>query len=181
MYYKSFHGKLASAQQGAVLVIGLIMLLLMTIVGISAIQGSGMQELMAGNMRDRQISFQSAESGLRVGEIAAGAAAHAPGTAEGVQNLMPLGGSADFWQSTYQWATGSNSKLTTLGLALASEESRYVIEPMNVALVLGGDGSAADTVGQQELPAPDIYRITSRGVGMSTDSITLLQSIFRRE
>lgn len=55
-------------QRGSTLLVGLVMLLLMTFIGLAAIRGSGMQELMAGNMRDRQLAFQAAESALREAE-----------------------------------------------------------------------------------------------------------------
>ena len=47
-------------QQGMVLVICLIMLLLLTLSGIAAIQGSALQEKMAGNSRDSEQAFLAA-------------------------------------------------------------------------------------------------------------------------
>ena len=55
-------------QQGMVLVICLIMLLLLTLSGIAAIQGSALQEKMAGNSRDSEQAFLAAEAALRNGE-----------------------------------------------------------------------------------------------------------------
>ena len=56
------------AQQGAILVISLILLLVMTVLGLAAMQVSRMEERMAGNQRDRNIAFQGAEAGLRDAE-----------------------------------------------------------------------------------------------------------------
>lgn len=55
-------------QRGSALAISLIFLLLMTLLGVSAMQGSNMQERMAGNLRDRNMAFQAAEAALRAGE-----------------------------------------------------------------------------------------------------------------
>ena len=55
-------------QSGLVLVIGLIFLLLLTIIGVSAVQNSTLQERMAGNSDDRNLAFQSAEVALQNGE-----------------------------------------------------------------------------------------------------------------
>lgn len=55
-------------QTGVVLVVGLIFLLVMTIIGVTAIQGSTMQERMAANSSDRNAVFQGAEIALQVGE-----------------------------------------------------------------------------------------------------------------
>ncbi|WP_201093360.1 pilus assembly PilX family protein [Thiocystis minor] len=55
-------------QRGMVLVVGLIFLLLMTIIGATAIQTTTLDERMAGNMKDRNVSFQAAEAALRRAE-----------------------------------------------------------------------------------------------------------------
>ncbi|OMG66871.1 pilus assembly protein PilX [Stutzerimonas balearica] len=55
-------------QRGAVLLISLIMLLLLTILGTTAMRDTNLQERMAGNMRDHNLAFQAAEAGLRFAE-----------------------------------------------------------------------------------------------------------------
>ena len=60
--------KFSQSQQGAALIVGLIMLLLMTILGVTSMSSSIMEEKMAGNSRDRAIAFQAAESALRAAE-----------------------------------------------------------------------------------------------------------------
>ena len=52
-------------QSGAALIVGMIMLLVLTIMGLSTMQGVTMQERMSGNMRDSTMAIQSAEVGLR--------------------------------------------------------------------------------------------------------------------
>lgn len=56
------------AQQGAVLVVALIMLLLLTIIGISSMRSTTLQERMAGNLRDESHALQAAEAAMRQGE-----------------------------------------------------------------------------------------------------------------
>ena len=56
------------SQSGVVLVISLIMLILLTIIGVSGLQNAGLEEKMAGNMRDKNLAFQAAESALRDAE-----------------------------------------------------------------------------------------------------------------
>lgn len=57
-------------QQGAALVIGLIILVVLTLIGVQAMRTNIVQERMAGNMRERNVAFQAAEAALRVGEAA---------------------------------------------------------------------------------------------------------------
>ncbi len=53
------------SQQGATLIVGMIMLLLMAIIGVSAIQNTTLQERMSGNMRDTTMALQAAEVAIR--------------------------------------------------------------------------------------------------------------------
>ncbi|MEX6501654.1 pilus assembly PilX family protein [Pseudomonas zhanjiangensis] len=55
-------------QEGAVLLICLVMLLVLTMIGISSMSNSTLQERMAGGARDYNQAFQAAEAALRVGE-----------------------------------------------------------------------------------------------------------------
>ncbi len=55
-------------QQGAVLAISLIILLIVTLLGVTAMQSTTLEEKMAGNARDRNTAFQAAESTLRIAE-----------------------------------------------------------------------------------------------------------------
>lgn len=55
-------------QQGASLVISLIFLLILSLIGVSSMQGTTMQEKMSGNLRDKYSSFNAAEAGLLEGE-----------------------------------------------------------------------------------------------------------------
>ncbi len=55
-------------QRGAVLIVALIMLLLLTVIGLSSMRGTSLQENMAGNMRDSNLALQASEAALRKGE-----------------------------------------------------------------------------------------------------------------
>ena len=55
-------------ERGAILVTSLLLLLVLTIIGVSVMQMTRMQERMAGNSSDVSIAFQGAESGLRGAE-----------------------------------------------------------------------------------------------------------------
>lgn len=55
-------------QKGVVLAISLIMLLLLTLIGITGMQVTSLEEKMASNYRDQSLAFQSAEAALLAGE-----------------------------------------------------------------------------------------------------------------
>ena len=55
-------------QRGAVLIVALIFLVVMTMLILASIRGTVMQERMAANLYDRSLAFQAAEAALREGE-----------------------------------------------------------------------------------------------------------------
>jgi type IV pilus assembly protein PilX len=61
--------KFAAPQSGAVLIVSLLLLLVMTVLALTASQTTRLQERMAGNARDLDLAFQASEAGLRAAEI----------------------------------------------------------------------------------------------------------------
>lgn len=57
-----------SKQSGAVLMVSMVMLLLLSIIGVTGSQVTSLEEKMAGNSYDQNIAFQSAEDALRSAE-----------------------------------------------------------------------------------------------------------------
>lgn len=55
-------------QSGSVLIISLIILVAMTLIGITAMRTTVLEEKMAGNMRNKEVAFQAAEATLRAAE-----------------------------------------------------------------------------------------------------------------
>ena len=61
-----------SKQSGIALIVSLIILLLLTMMGISSMKVNSLEEKMSGNDLDRNTAFQAAEAGLRAGEAKIG-------------------------------------------------------------------------------------------------------------
>jgi len=62
------HPNFRRPQKGAVLVVSVLLLLVMTVLALTASQSTRLQERMAGNARDLDLSFQAGEAGLREAE-----------------------------------------------------------------------------------------------------------------
>lgn len=58
-------------ERGAVLIISLILLVLITLIGVASLRNVVLEAKMSSNYYDRSLAFQSAESGLRAGEAIA--------------------------------------------------------------------------------------------------------------
>lgn len=167
-------------QRGMTLIVGLIMVLLMTLVGMAAIRGSGMQELMAGNMRDRNLAFQSAEAALRQGEeILEGATIPAfNGTPAGYVQAINGSTSTGFWD-TYGWSAGSVR--TAMDIKMVASQPQYVIEEViSTTTANSADGSAIDFASTLKTEDTVFYRVTSRAEGGTADAVVILQSTYKR-
>jgi len=58
------------SQRGSVLVMSMMMLLVLTLIGVTAMQLSNRQEKLSGNTRSLDLAFQAAEAAVRGGESA---------------------------------------------------------------------------------------------------------------
>lgn len=195
-----------SQQRGATLIVGMIMLLLLTLIGVAGMQDTLLQEKMAGNARDRDMALQAAEAALRDAEIVMGNVTEPTFSNTGGKYdwATPLGASLmkrqtgsmtflseqAFWQTKWNWSGPNDSIVYSRSLPDVAEQPKYVIEKLPVSMTDktlytgGSDPNYVEdiTAGQ---PKPDIptypdYRITARGVGLTADAVVILQTTFRR-
>lgn len=157
-------------ERGAVLIVSLILLLVMTLLGVSSMSSTTLQERMAGNLRDGNLALQAAESALRDGEeFLEQAVLPAFTGADGLLQRQDDAGQAAFWNG-YDW---SNSRAGTALDGVASAP-RYVIEELPPLPAPGGSLKFG------ALPEVGLYRITARGTGGSDDAVRILQTTYRR-
>lgn len=106
-----------SRQRGAVLVIGLILLMILTVLGISGMTTGALELTMAGNAQFYQQAFQAAETGLAIA-IAGGQFGAAIDGSEFVLRPITLGdGSASVRAvTTFQEATPIPDRAFSIGV-----------------------------------------------------------------
>ncbi len=158
-------------QHGSALLISLLFLLLLTVLGVTAIRNSTLEERMAGNLRDLNIAFQAAEAGLRVAEADLASAALPAFTAAGTGGYY----TAPAADATPLWEVGGTnwrgSGLTNFSQSFAPPD--YIIEQLapvvQPSLQFGSPGTTIQ-----------LYRITARGFGPSQDTVAILQANYRR-
>ncbi|NWE14009.1 pilus assembly PilX family protein [Pseudomonas yamanorum] len=148
-----------SRQSGMVLMVALVFLLLLALIGLFSMQGAISQEKMTGSVRQRNQSFQLAESGLRLGE----SSVQAPGFA--LRRCRSTTACAPPAESVSVVGPGTNpvSTVTWVGM----KDSLYGIQNL-------GSGT-----GLAHLPAETqatLYRVTS--VGVSGHSRSVLESVY---
>jgi type IV pilus assembly protein PilX len=191
----------ATHQKGAVLIVSLVMLIIMTLLGISGMNNTVMQERMAGNQRNSTLAFQAAEAALRAAEIAIDTTWGSDfpdgdttgSTANDNHGVFLLNSSAldpDLTNDTEWWAerTGAanntfwNNRGTNAYAANTLEFQngeflgmpQYIIEKIGY-LPLG----TCITCGAQ-CYCEHHYQITARGTGAAGQSESYLRSIYVR-
>ncbi len=168
-------------QRGVALFISLVLLLVLTIIGVSAVQTTSMEERMARNTHDSVLAFEAAEVALRSAETFL--RNNVNSTA-----LFPPGGNNGLWKAadyaqTERWEqaniwTGANSVAVPANtIAGVAEQPRYIIEW--VASVQRSDNPYLQGSSYSALfDRIEIFRVTARGVGGTTNARVLLQSTF---
>ena len=102
-------------EQGSILFVALILLIILTLLAFTALRTATMQERMAGNARDRAIAFQAAEAALRGAEkyLASNpspAAATFSGTTCSAKGVYKLVNGVPFFASTGSSFSGTSTK-----------------------------------------------------------------------
>ena len=161
----------APKQDGAALVVSLVLVLVMTMLGVSTAKMTVTGERMAGHFFNKQSAFDAAEASLRAGELAMDAlAVHAPtdGTA-GLYSPNPT--AAPIWETaTTNWQTRPGTALP-----------RVATQPVYVAEFYGGvprdDNCGLDA---ETSTSSDcwryVYRVSARGWGANTTAVSTTQS-----
>jgi type IV pilus assembly protein PilX len=173
-------------QSGIALITGLIFLVVLTLLGVTAMRATSLEERMAGNMRDRNLAMEAASACLRDAETDIKSSGRITGiTADGVvgagganssaacKNGFCYNGVAGFatpvWQAFSMAAAPSVEYGTydpnAVDIEGVSAQPRYLIEPFS-KFIQGGKLEV-------------LYRITCRAVGANANTQVTLQEIYR--
>jgi type IV pilus assembly protein PilX len=161
-------------QQGAILFVALVFLLLLTLLGLTASSTSILQERMTGGMRNAQLATMGTESALRGGEVDLWTAAARSSYADGGLALPPCGqtgvqpcayqrtnGIADQrttkFRASKQWlATSGDGAVAYSGVvsglsgadatASLASQPRYLIEDLGLDTAANGQGNMGGAI-----------------------------------
>lgn len=189
-------------QKGSVIIISLVMLFLLTIVGITGIQISSLEERMSGNFRDHELAFQSAESALSEAEAwientnfsttdfqancTSGQCFTStcnngfcfdgafPTTGAPVRSCSV--GMTKPWEDWSLWADNSKYKTVT-SLTGISSQAKYIIE-FRCFMAIDDTKSDANTNISAEWAYS--FRVTTLSAGATADSKVMLQTTYKK-
>ena len=169
----------ATRQRGAVLIVSLIILIVITMIAAGSMRGTILEEKMAGNTRDRNLAFQAAESAVREGEMFIDSVAGLGGFS-GTGGLYGRTDAAPDYTAEATW-TNSGQHIDAGANYGAYQAPQYFIKQYTTvsgtegALNLSGYG---DNKGTGDVT---VFTITGRGTGGSADSAeVILRSYYGR-
>jgi type IV pilus assembly protein PilX len=163
-------------QRGAALLTGLIFMVILTLLGITAARMAGLEERMSGNMRDRSLAMQAAEMALRDAEqdiLTSGRISGITNFVAACTNGLCYNGAAGYTPSvwlTANYLTAAPSveygAFTGAGnIGGVSADPRYLVEGIRKTPP-GGEESF-------------YYRITVRAQGANANTVVWLQEVFK--
>ena len=147
-------------QRGMALYVALIMLLLLTLLGLAAMQVSTMQERMAGNFNTLNMAFQNGELEARANEYAIQQALNANTPFNQLCAIDDVGA----WAS--QRSPGDGAQRCALRVSAASAAT-------GGSLVSSGSADEVNTL-------TDYYRVVAAGVdrGQNASTVIVVETIF---
>ncbi len=173
-------------EQGSALLFGLMMLIALSLIGVSAMSGSIMQERMAGGTRSILLAEEGAEAALREGErflwdYVEAFGTH-PETGDGIviDNATNGGVLAATFRSSQSWSTDGQEyvvqDLTSVGHGGSLAESpRYIVEGSMGQDFLPDETSTGAQGNQGKLY---FYRVSARSTGGSDTVTRLVESYY---
>lgn len=177
-------------EQGAVLIVALIMLLIMTLIGVSSMQGSTFQERMTANAKDKFTSQLAAESALRAGEQFL--------STQDVSTLANVSDLVNNQDAMYSfrainasnpaiaividveddtaWNNGNSVETSAVSLGL-SQSPRYLIEFLGTDIP-GENDAATEIYDSPDEKKPRYFRVIAIGWGKDENVFSVLESTY---
>lgn len=179
------HRNAHARQDGATLILGLVMLMVLTILGVAATTASQLELKMASNAQDKQRSFIAAENARLAAEILAmqlGDSLRNPSyqfTCTSGNGLLADAGTAKTSGCSGLVADIANHNWDTNSMSVTGSTDRYIVEYLGEQQVaLPTDPNRGD-VGEAPPVDARVFRLTVRGTG-NDGGVTYLQAIYTR-
>jgi type IV pilus assembly protein PilX len=176
------------SQSGVVLVMTLVILLVVTLLGVSSIQLTGLQERMSRNASDAAFAFGSADAALRAAEIAVEAEdsldsyTNDAATVDNKYSIEAVN-SAPIWLNATWWDTAANGiVVANYGVtAGTNREPKYLIEFIRTStpdLDVTNIGNVGSTISAEDT---HYFRVTARGIGRTAGAKIYMQTTYGKQ
>ena len=175
-------------QSGMVLVTSLVILMILTMLGLSSVQGTSIQELIARNQRDSNLAFNAAEAAIVDAESALeGLSAsgwqaivsgdYSNSASPKIYNTKSLG---SFFENTADPASSGYANNVQVSLIDVSVQPIFFLEHIST-VTTDEDRLNIDNIGQNpNTCCTQMFRITAQGRGGTSSAAAMIQSTYGR-
>jgi type IV pilus assembly protein PilX len=169
-------------QEGVVLFMSLVMLLMLTVLGISSVQTTTLQQRMARNANDSNIAFNAAESALRDGED----------LLEGLNSMVDFNagtandngyyrevapGPVPNWKAL-DWTLVAGHREAETAITGVASQPKYIVEHVR-GVISEEDALNLDNIGQDTGSGrTQVFRVTARGTGGTDTAQVMIQGTY---
>lgn len=176
------HSTQRPGQRGAALVVSLLILTVMTVIGVTGMQSTSLEEKMTGNLRNNSLAFAAAESALQHAEDLLSPARQLPTfSSSGSGGYYSKDAATDPSRWKTVWSTGNVTSYMDVTLAKVKTLPMFIVEELTYVTPGGSSGGSLEVPSEQQASPPRAwYRITARGTGGTDNAEVILQSIYRR-
>jgi type IV pilus assembly protein PilX len=157
-------------EQGSVLIVGMLLLLMMTLLGLVTTTGTRTDARVTANNLDRAIAFQAAEAALREAE----AKLQDPNPAEFLSADHGFYSSTEIAPDITSWGT-TNSYRYAGDIPDIDEQPRYIIEQLDESEMLSAYVVVGEVYHSREY---NLYRVTVVCTGRAGQTQVVLQTTF---
>ncbi|UYM15313.1 pilus assembly PilX family protein [Endozoicomonas euniceicola] len=177
-------------EQGSVLLVSLVLLLILTVAGMASIRVTSLEEKMTGNYRNEQLAFHSAEVGVLEAEsYVANTLLNSSDFSANCDNGLCFDGTAHAepgtcsatvsspWEEQALWSNTGRYRTTTVVLNGVATQAKYIVE-FRCYLPREIDGPDADPTVYDNWA--EFYRITVLATGGSGDARVMLQTTYKK-
>jgi type IV pilus assembly protein PilX len=168
------------SQSGAILILTLIVLLIITVLGASSVESVSLLEKMARNTTDTSIAFRAAEAAIIEAELVVEsdtALTSYQANAGGKYELQAVGGTPR-WTEAATW-NGVNAVEVDYSDGMAKPQ--YIIE-FEKSVLAEEDRLNMDNVGGETGSArTQMFRLTALGTGKTESAKVVLQSTYGKK
>jgi type IV pilus assembly protein PilX len=167
---------------GFVLVTGMLFLVVLTLLGLAMFRSTGLMDRISGNSRDKQRSFEAAQSALQYGEFwlangggGVGSACSTLVSGDTVANIHVCSNAlASGYQSTVPFSaaftyTPPNLNVNVNAGLAGSGDVNYQIKP----------GFYIENLGLAPNGISTVYQVTAYGKGGSADTVSVVRSVYQ--
>ena len=176
--------------KGSILLVSLVLLLVMTVAGLTGVKMATLDEKVSGNYQDQQMAFYAAEAALKEAEqfiannrftLANFTASCADGFCFSGSDSDDVGscdpGMAQPWQTGALWSTDDQHRTTSVSISGISAQAKYIIE-FRCYIAKEPSGPLPDPANRRDWA--EFFRITALASGGSGDSRVMLQSSYAK-